>query len=157
MIGAVICGLQNSQWLLQRVITARAFRWHKRWREKDSRTHCSARTIVASHHISRLQASIYITRLFHLGHEWRRNPICKFEAREKRAIAVFECNDPRSWSRTPFRWDFTVMCTCAEWGLRAFVVTEKLDDCHNRFHFSSNARWLIRELNRISHMMPRPN
>lgn len=45
---------------------------------------------------SRLPASIYITRLFHFGREWSRNPICKFETRERRAIGVFEYNDSLS-------------------------------------------------------------
>lgn len=53
--------------------------------EKIRPIHCE-NSVVASRCISRLQASIYITRLFHLAREWSRNPICKFETREKRAI-----------------------------------------------------------------------
>lgn len=58
--------------------------------------YCYEDDTVASRRISRLQASIYITRLFHFGRGWSRNPVCKFETRERRAIGEFEYNDPRS-------------------------------------------------------------
>lgn len=109
----------------------------------------------ASRRISRLQASIYITRLFHFGRGWSRNPICKFGTRERRAIGVFEYNRPSIVIVNALSVGFHVRRAGASWPKNsmtviiafAFLVRPMADkwikfpSTHERRHDRINYSW----------------